>query len=223
MSPKTKNLLLAVGSLLAIAGSGLWIYFREFKTPAHNVLLHRRIGEIMAEQAANLVGSKGRLVILTIPTGSEPELQTQLEAFRRKLKTLGSYEIKEHEFDTKDQAKYGLGSGLSGRRYVRAIKNNPKAELIISFIGAPKLSEEDLAELKNPPKFIAETKTPDHLPKLFEKNLIQVAIASRFIFPAPGPQKPKTPQDWFDKRYQIVVAESIRDLPDRANKSEPSS
>jgi hypothetical protein len=200
---------------LTIIGAGLWIYFHDIKAPTHNVALHQRIGEIMAEQTAKIVGAKGRLVIITIPRGSEPELKTQLDAFYRKLKTLGHYDVKEHEMDTKDQPKYGLGAGLSGRRFVRTVKNNPKADAIVSFVGAPKMGDDEVAELTQPPKFIAETKSPDHLPKLFEKNLIQVAVASRFIFPAPGPQKPKTPQELFEKRYQIVVAESLRELPPR--------
>jgi hypothetical protein len=215
MSPKTKSTLLAVGSVLTIIGAGLWIYFRDIKAPTHNVPLHQRIGEIMAEETVKLIGSKGRLVIITIPTGSEPELKTQLDAFYRRLKTLGQYEVKEHQLDTKDQPKYGLGAGLSGRRFVRTVKNNAKADAIVSFVGAPKMADDEIAELQHPPKFIAEAKSPDHLPKLFEKNLIQAAVASRFLFPAPGPQKPKTPQEWFDKRYQIVVADTLRELPPR--------
>jgi hypothetical protein len=213
MSPNTKKVLLIVGSVLAIAGSGLWIYYRDVKAPAYNVALHERIGEIMAEQTAKVVGNKGKLVVITIPTRDEPELQTQLNAFRRKLKLLGQFDLKDHQLDTKDQPKYSLGAGLSGRRFVRTVRNNPKADAIISFVGAPKLTDEDIAELQHPPKFIAETKSPDHLPKLFEKNLIQIAVASRFVFPAPGPQTPRTPQDWFNKRYQIVAADSVRDVP----------
>ena len=210
MSPGMKNGLLAGVSVLVIAASSAWMYYHEFRAPKHNVRLHQRVGEIMAEQTVKLVGPKGRLVLITIPTSSEPELKTQLEAFRGMLKKLGTYEIKAHELDTKDQPKYGLGAGLSGRRFVRTVKNNPKADAIVSFIGAPKLSESELAELTKVPKFIAETKSPDHLPKLFDKQIIQVAIASRFTFPAPGPMSPKTPQEWFDKRYQIVLADSAR-------------
>ena len=213
MSPKVKNPLLIVGSLLAIAGSALWIYYRDFKAPKFNVALHQKVGEIMAEQTAKVVGAKGKLVLITIPIANEPELQTQLTAFRRKLKLLGQYDLKQHELDTKDQPKYGLGTGLSGRRFLRTIKNNPKADALVSFVGAPKLTDEEIAELQHPPKFIAETKSPDHLPKLFEKNLIQVAVASRFVFPAPGPQTPKTPEEWFTRRYQIVAADSVRDVP----------
>jgi len=213
MAPNWKNGLLIAGSLLAITLSGLWIYYREFKAPNHNVRLHRRIGEVMAEQTAKIVGPKGTLVLVTIPSASEPELKTQLEAFRQNLKKLGDYEIKEHELDTKDQAKYALGSGLSGRRFVRTVKNNPKADGIVSFVGAPRLSNEELAELTKVPKFIAESRSPDHLPKLFDKQIIQVAVVSRFVFPAPGPREPRTPQEWFDKRYQVIVADDVKTIP----------
>ncbi len=214
MAPRTKNILLAVVSLLAIAASSAWIYYYQFKAPKHDVGLHQRIGEIMAEQTAKVIGTKGRLVLVTIPTGPEPELRTQLDAFRRRLKALGDYDLKEHELDTKDQAKYSLGAGLSGRRFVRTVKNNPKADGIVSFIGAPRLSDDELTGLSKVPKFIAETRSPDHLPKLFQKQIIQVAIVSRFVFPAPDARPPKTPQQWFDKRYQIVTADTVKAIPD---------
>ena len=66
---------------MTIIGAGLWIYFRDIKAPPYNVALHQRIGEIMAEQTAKIVGTKGRVLIITIPTGSEPELKTQLSRF----------------------------------------------------------------------------------------------------------------------------------------------
>lgn len=167
----------------------------------------------MAEETARVVGPKGRLVLITIPTANQPELKTQIEAFRRRLKKLGDYEIKDHELDPKEQPKYAAGAGLSGRRFARAVKNNPKADAIVSFIGAPRLSDEEIADLGKVPKFIAETRTPDHLPKLFEKQIISVAVASRFTFPAPGPRKPRTAQELFDRRYQVVAADSVAAIP----------
>jgi len=213
MPPNRKNTLLALGSVLAIACSATWIYYREFKAPKHNVRLHQRIGEVMAEQTARVLGPKGKVLLLIIPTGSAPELETQLQAFHRTLAKLGNYDLKEHEFDTRDQAKYGVGSGLSGRRFLRAIKNNPAVDALVSFVGAPKLSDEELAQLTRMPKFIAETRSAEDLPKLFEKQIIQVAIVSRFVFPAPGPQKPRTPQELFDKRYQVIAADSVATIP----------
>ncbi len=194
MPSNRKNFFLAIVSVLVIAASGVWIYYREFKAPRHNVALHRWVGEVMA-------------------THHEAELATQLDAFRRALQKLGPIEIKEDELDPKDQPKYGVGSGLSGRRFVRLANKNKTADAIVSFVGAPKLADEDIAQLTRVPKFLAECRSADHLPKLFEKNLVAVAVVNRFQYPAPGPPNPRTPQEWFDKRYQIVRAKDVADLP----------
>jgi len=199
--------------VLAIAGSAAWIYWREFKAPQHDTELHRRIGEVMAEQTAMVAGTKGKIVLITIPTSGEPELKTQLDAFHAKLKKLGDYQVREYEMDTKDQDKYGVGMGLSGRRYVRTANKNLDAAVVVSFIGAPHLKDEEIAELQKVPKFVAEARAVDNLPKLFKKELISVAVAARFNFPAPGPSTPRTPQDRFDKRYQIVAATNVGTIP----------
>ena len=167
----------------------------------------------MAEETARVVGKEGKIVLITIPTSGEPELKTQLEAFRSKLKSLGKYHVREYEMDTKDQDKYGVGTGLSGRRYVRTANKNLDAAAIVSFVGAPHMKDEDITELQKVPKLIAEARSVDHLQKLFKKELISVAVAARFNFPAPGPAIPHTAQDYFDKRYQIVVASNVVAIP----------
>ena len=212
MSPKPKNVLLATGSILVIIASSLWIYFHEFKAAKHSVALHQRVGQVLAEQTVNLIGKKGRVVTISIDSKEWPELKTQIQAFRQTLKKLGDYEVRDYELDTKDQPKYGVGSGLSGRRYVRTVKKCEKANVFVSFIGAPKLTKEDLAELTRKPRFIAESRSGDNLPALFENKLIDVAVVSRFDFPAPGPEKPKTPQELFTKRYQILTAQNANSV-----------
>ena len=209
MSEKQKKALVATGAILVTAICAGWIFYSQFGAPKYNVGLHKRIGEVLAEQTAKVVGAKGRLVLLTIPSGADPELKTQLEAFQRTLKRLGQYDIKEHEVDTKDQAKYRAGGGLSGRKFVRAVKNHPHADAIVSFIGIPTLSNDEVAELGTRPKFIAESCSSEHLSELFKQQILQAAVVSRFVFPASGPHKPKTPQEWFDKRYQVVTASEV--------------
>ena len=209
MSSTQKNALLATGSILVIIASALWIYYHEFKAAKHSVALHERVGQVLAEQTVNLIGKKGHVVIISIDSKEWPELKTQIGAFRQTLKKLGDYEVRDYELDTKDQPKYGVGSGLSGRRYVRTVKKSEKADIFVSFIGAPKLSKEDLAELAKKPRFIAESRSGDNLPGLFENKVIDVAVVSRFQFPAPGPEKPKTPQEWFAKRYQILTVQTV--------------
>lgn len=54
----------------------------------------------------------------------------------------------EYEMDTKDQGKYGVGRGLTGRRYVWAANRKLDAAAMVSFVGTPNLKDEDLAELQ---------------------------------------------------------------------------
>lgn len=213
MSSSAKKTLISLAAVLVIIGSAAWIYWHEFKVPKHDAELHTRVGEVMAEQTAMIAGKTGKIVLIAIPTSGEPELKTQLDAFRARLKTLGDFHLREYEMDTKDQDKYGVGTGLSGRRYVRTANKNLDAAAVVSFIGAPHMKDEDIAELQKVPKLIAEVRSVDHLPKLFKKELISVAVASRFNFPAPGPITSRTAQERFDKRYQIVVAANVAVIP----------
>src|SRR5437660_10685146 len=164
MPSRIKNALLATGSILTIVASAVWIYYHEFRAAKHSVALHEHVGEVLAQQTASLIGKKGRVVTISIDTREWPELKTQMDAFRNTLKKLGEYEVRDYPLDTKDQPKYGVGSGLSGRRYVRTVKKNEKADIFVSFIGAPKLSKEEIVELGTKPKFIAESRSGDNLP-----------------------------------------------------------
>jgi hypothetical protein len=213
MTPEGKRGWIVAAAVAVIVASCTWIYFTQIRATKHNVALHQRIGEVLAEQTTELIGRKGRVVTLAIETKEWPELKTQLAAFHTRLKALGTYEVRDYELDTKDQPKYGVGSGLSGRRYVRTVNKNTNADVFVSFIGAPKLNKEERAELTFKPKLVAEARAVDNLPGLFEKRLIDVAVVSRFQYPSPGPENPKTPQEWFTKRYQIVTAASLGTLP----------
>lgn len=210
---ETKNILTAVAAVGVIAASCAWIYFGQMRAAKHNVALHQRVGEVLAEQTAQLIGNKGKVVTIAIETKEWPELKTQIEAFNKKLKTLGTFEVRGYEMDTKDQPKYSVGTGLSGRRYVRTVKKNADAAVFVSFVGAPKLDDAELAELEKKPKLIAESRGTDYLPKLFKHGLVQVAVVSRYQYPSPGPENPKTPEEWFTKRYQIVTLQTANTLP----------
>jgi hypothetical protein len=213
MKPGLRRGLAATGAVVTIVASCCWIYFTQIRTVQHNVGLHRAIGEVLAQHTASVLGKKGRVVTLSIDTKEWPELKTQIEAYKAALKKLGEYELREYEMDTKDQPKYGVGSGLSGRRYVRTVNKNTNADLFVSFIGAPKLKTDELAELAKKPKLIVESRSGDNVPDLFDSQLLNVAVVSRFQFPAPGPEKPKTAQEWFEKRYQVLTSSNAAQLP----------
>jgi hypothetical protein len=212
MSPEAKRLVTLLIALTAIIGSCTWIYLTQFRGPKHDLGLHTYIGKVLAEEAARLIGKKGRVVTISIETKGWPELETQLRSFNATLKKLGDYEVRAYEMETKDQPKYGVGTGLSGRRFVRTVNKNENADLFVSFVGAPNLSKEEVKEMTKKPRLIVESRSGDNLPGLFEAHLLEVAVVSRFEFPAPVQENPKTPEEWFTKRYQIVNAETARVL-----------
>jgi hypothetical protein len=87
-------------------------------------------------------------------------------------------------------------------------RKNSGADAIVSFVGAPELTDSDLQQLKSMPKVIAETRSPEKLLNLLDKKILVAAIVPRFEFPAPGPRKPETARQWFDRYFQVVDQES---------------
>ena len=213
-SADLKKVALAAGSILAIAASSLWIYFHHFAAPKINVPLHQAVGRVMAEETAKLVDNRGKIVVIAIETAHDAELKVQLEEFEKTLKKFSGITVaKTYMLETENRAKYGTGSGLSARRFIRIVNKNTTAAALVSFVGTPELKDDEVGQLQARPKFIAESRSVGKLGNLFSKRLLQVAIVSRFQFPAPVEGKPGTLRQWFDKRFQVVTAEMVDALP----------
>jgi hypothetical protein len=207
-----KQKLLALSAILAILGSALWIYRTEFRLPGINVPLQESVGQVMAEETSRLMGHSGDLVIVTADTSSSPELKVQIEAFEKQLKRLGGITIAERvALDPGDDSKYRPGAGLSAKRFLKIVRKHHRAGAIVSFVGAPHLSDAELEQVKSAPKFIAETHSPEKLANLFEKKVLLAAVVPRYEFPAPGPRKPRTQREWFERYFQVLAPG--KDLP----------
>ncbi len=209
-----KQIIIISGLVFVIVAAAGWIYFTQFAASSLHETLHQGVGMVMAEETAKLLNKTGQVVIITMDTARAPELKPQLEAFLKKLKRTSQIKIKEQVvLDTEGKANYGAGMGLSSRRFLRLVKKHAGVDAIVSFVGAPRMSDEEIAELETIPKFVAECRSPDRIKKLFDKNVMQVAIVSRFEFPAPGKHSPRSPRQWFEKRFQVVTSKSAKDLP----------
>jgi hypothetical protein len=209
-----KSWLLAVACILATVASAAWIYRTELAAPKFKVPLHRAVGQVMAEEVSRLLGQRGEVVLISIETTKVPELKVQIEEFEATLKRIGNVKIKKtYHLETEGKAKYGVGAGLSGRRFVRIVNKNLDADALVSFVGAPNLSNEELQEIPKRPKFVAESRSAEKLNKLFESKVIDLAIVSRFTFPAPIEGKPTTLREWFDKYFEIATPDRATTLP----------
>ena len=204
-----KQQLLVWASLAAILLSGLWIYHYEFRAPDANVPLHQAVGLALADETSRVIGHHGNIVIVTMDPRNSPELKIQLSAFEKDVKSMGGIITKDKiVLDPGENPKFRPGSGLSAKRFVKICRKHPGTDAIVSFVGAPELTEQDLAQLKGSPKLIAETHSPEKLVNLLDKKILISAIVPRFEFPAPGPRKPETSRQWFDHYFQILTPES---------------
>jgi hypothetical protein len=206
-----KHLVIAAACILVTAGCGLWIYFTQFAAPKFNVPLHRAVGQVMAEETSRLLGHRGNIVVISIEAA--PELKVQIEEFEATLKRIGKAKVeKTYHIETEGKTKYGVGSGLSGRRYVRIVNKNLDTDAFVSFVGAPTLSSEELQQLQKRPKFIAESRSAEKL-QAHGKQSADLAVVSRFTFPAPVEGKPRTSRQWFDKYFEIITPQKLASRP----------
>ncbi|MDE3067371.1 MAG: hypothetical protein KGJ60_07440 [Verrucomicrobiota bacterium] len=212
-----KQTLTAAAAVLVTLISVAWIWWTEFAAPAANdAPLNEAVGRVLAEQTARIVGRTGSIVLVLMETRHAPELQVQVDSFQKNLKLLGAIAIQDRVvLDPGNNPKYRPGSGLSAKRFLKIVRKHPGVDAIVSLIGAPRMSDAQLAELKPVPRLIAETHSPERLVNLFDRKILVAAVVPRFEFPAPGPKKPRTDQQWFDRYYQLLGPGSAIPKPDR--------
>jgi hypothetical protein len=210
-SPKNarKQKLIASAAILAILVSAFFIYQTQFAGHSQNQKLHQAVGQVMAEETSRLVGPSGKIILVTTDNRVAPDLKVQIEAFRKQLAHLGAISIKDTlVLDPGDNPKYRPGAGLSAKHFLKIVRKHADANAIVSFVGSPELTDQEIAQMKTVPKFIAETHSPEKLTKLLEKKVLLCAIVPRFEFPAPGPRKPETSRQWFDRYFQVISPET---------------
>ncbi|MCL4786605.1 MAG: hypothetical protein KJ070_07390 [Verrucomicrobia bacterium] len=202
----TKNFLLAVGAVLVMAACGWFTWQQQFAAPKINVALHQGIGEALAAEVIHALENRGDLLVITMADRDSEILAAQFAAFRNAIQKAGGIRIKDVELiDSDKKDKYGPGLGLSASKLAREVKKNSKKSAIVSFVGLPKLEDEEFAALgaRVPPLFVF-SRDRDKLSSLLKRQAIQAAIVPRYQFPAPGPEKPRTPREWFVNQYQLI-------------------
>jgi len=197
--------LVVVVAVGMIGASWYFVYRSMFAPAGLNVPLHQSIGIVLAEETYREVGHHGKIVLVSMDPARAPELKIQMNAFLKELKTLGGVTIMDKVvLDPGDNPKYRPGSGLSTKRFLKIARKHAAADAIVSFVGAPDVTEADLKQLKGVPRFIAETHSPERLRDMLERKVLLAAIVPRYDFPAPGPRQPQTVKQWFDHYFQVV-------------------
>jgi hypothetical protein len=204
MTPRIKKGLQATGLILVIAAS-LYSLYPYVAGPAESSPLHERLGEVMAEQTAELLAHTGKVAVITLHSSEFPILQAQLNGFKRALRRSRIQVEKVIVLDTKGSAKYGPGRGLSSQKFLRIRDHYRNVDALVSFVGVPDLGDQDLKNLQGPgPKIVAEAKFSERLEKLLENQIVQAAVVPRFVFPAPVSKRSHSAKDEFQLYFQVV-------------------
>lgn len=209
MKSKVKSKVSAVISLVVIAVAGIQIWRFARDNGQVNAQLHRAVGERLAAETIRVTSGRGRIVVAKLDHGQSPVIDCQFATFRKALRASSQFEI--IDIDTPDpekKSKYGPGTGMSARRFARLVEKHANADLIVSFIGAPDPKELKLSAGKSP-RLVAVCRSPKELKALFERQILVVALVPRFHFPAPGPEKPRTSDEWFDRQFEVVTPDMV--------------
>lgn len=139
---KSKQTLQVILSLVAMVGSGLWIWFHEVKGPGPQSALHRSVGTVLAEECLRTMSSRGRLLVIALEPGSSEVLDLQVEAFRGVIRQRGKgVEMTVVEVEAREDSRKGPGFGLSSSRLGRILRKNAESDLVVSFLGLPEVEE----------------------------------------------------------------------------------
>jgi hypothetical protein len=206
-----KSALLGGIAVAAILASAVWIY-RTQLAPSRDVnrRLHKGVGEALGLETVKLLPGPGEIVLVTMQKGSFAEMDLMEEAFKRVLYKSRLRIARVDRISAEKSAKFGPGSGMSGKRFAKLAEKYPKANAIVSLVGVPDPDDKEMKSLsKSRPNLVAFSRSTDDLEELFERNFIQVAIVPRFEFPAPGPEEPKTKEEWFQRHFQVVISAAM--------------
>jgi hypothetical protein len=205
MAQKKVTLTLA---FLTIVGAGLVLFFTFYpRLPRLNTAPHEGLGQAVAQEAIKLLGSGGRVVLIARDTATfvNPATDAQLNSFVRTLKRSGA-RIGATNLIKLDPLRV---MSVPPGDFFQILKKGSDADVVVSFLGPPILSDEQAGKLGNrAPKVVAVCSegipSEANLKRLFEQKMLQTAMISRRTFAASPPASSR-PQNWFDYLFEVVT------------------
>lgn len=202
-------------SAAAIAVALVILYFRVFeRAPKFDERPHLALGEAVAEQAAKIAGTAGRITLIAPDTSvfENPSVDLQLRAFHRALQkanlSVGATNLIKHD---------PLRLPRVPPELVEMLRKQSEADVVVSWLGPLTPSVEQKARLPSKHARVVAICSgwmprQINLKALFDDGLLDAAIISRAA-PAPGLPQSDNLQQWFSHFFQVVTPKNISDLP----------
>lgn len=220
---ENKQRLLAAGSVLAILGSGVWLYFVLFRPAGTQSRAEELVGKVMAEETARLLGGAGAVVVITTDLERDALVKSQTQAFLKTLRKAGTISVAAVEtLGAADLSRKGTQMGISPSAFLKVLGAHGEAAAVVSFAGLPRLDESQLNKWsRKAPKFLAVSRTRRELFELLNHHVAQVVIVPRFKFPAPVVENPRSLREKFDLYFQVVTDAEELPAGDRPGMAAP--
>jgi hypothetical protein len=204
----TKKLAIALLSVLATAASLYYLLHKPAEKAERMATdASEALGQRAGEEVARLVGNKGQIAVLSleIAPGQAPTYVSQMEMFTKTLKRHG-VKIGATRLMQGGLTSLVLGTGLPASDYMTLIQQAPGAGAIVSFVGPPNLSPQELQKIQahSPPLVVVDTfgvLKGRTLPAMIESKAVALAFVPLNSAEA---EEQKKQAALFDRYYRIL-------------------
>ena len=182
-------------------------HIRPQQTPSTLALL-TALGKMTAQETAHLLHGQGQIVIVTTATAATGEsgVAIPVTAFCQAIAEIPASKISV----TIDPNPFtGQPNTISAAQFFDILEKHPQANAIVSFVGAPQLTEADIRRIRSgaPLWVVLNEPFANKLASLISRGVVQLAVISGQG--ATQVQNPKTAQEWFDRYYQVVTRNNL--------------
>jgi hypothetical protein len=181
-----------------------------------NLKPYAAVGLVLGERAASILRDDSRIVV--IDWKPHPLEAPMLDALRSNFQKALNRDNK-HLVIMATTTVGGPGTpmggdprwGLPSDLFLQTMEQYSSAQAVISFVGVPHLSDEQVARLQrhSHPKFLAVCSSTFRVRALFEDGLLQLAVIPHTF---PNAADPQDIHDWFNRYFKIVTAQDASSL-----------
>ncbi len=206
--------VVAAACLAAILASVTSIFLGQCsRTSALDLTADVALGESMAELTAGLLNHKGKILVI----GKDAKklnshgLEAQMRAFEQTLSQPGGITVLDTELVSMPSTPSKPSALFTGEMFFKMLESQPDADAIVSFVGAPPLTRDEISALPSKrPKLIAlaEAGMTPVLQQLLDDGVVQMAIVPRpYLRPQAGQplRKPGSRKECFDLLYEVIT------------------
>src|SRR5437016_7352122 len=144
-----------VAALVTIAGAAAAIYFSLGEAPPQvDSRPQEALGQVLAEEAAKLVGPGGRITLITRDTTDfkNPAAESQVRGFQRALRD-AKLTISSTNLIKQDPLRLVR---VPPEEFLQIIRKHSEGDVIVSLLGPPILNDEQRGKLgENRPRIVA--------------------------------------------------------------------